>query len=113
MGVESQILQFPLIRLVLVFLFIAPYLLLHNKLIGDALALSSGNARSLFLAVDAILSIGIIMFLYGLYTRFIEKNRLLRRSGKKLFGDDLSRSLPEEQNSCCKNITKNASRQTP
>jgi len=79
----GKILQFPLFRIVLVFLFIGPYLLLHNNLIGDALALSSGNARSLFLAVDAILSIGIIMFLYSLYTRFIEKRKAFEMSCKQ------------------------------
>jgi len=79
----GKILQFPLIRIVLVFLFIGPFLLLHNNLIGDVLASSSGNARSLFLALDAILSIGIIMFLYGLYTRFIEKRKAFEISGKQ------------------------------
>ncbi|MFC2168624.1 CPBP family intramembrane glutamic endopeptidase [Acidobacteriota bacterium] len=97
MGVESQelftqatpkttmgkILQFPLIRLILVLLFIGPYLLLHNSLIGDALASSSGGMRSLFLAVDVIFSIGIILFFYSLYTRFIEKRKALEFSGKQ------------------------------
>jgi len=78
----EKILQFPLFRIVLVSLFIIPYFLLHNNLIGDAIAASTGETRSLFVALDAILSFGIILFLYSLYTRFIEKRRAFEMSGK-------------------------------
>ncbi len=80
----GKILQFPLIRIVLVFLYIGPYLLFHNNVIADALASSSGTAHSIFMAVDAVLSIGIIMFLYSLYTRFIEKRKAFELSGKQI-----------------------------
>lgn len=79
----GKILQFPLTRIVLVALFIGPFLFFHNNVIADALASVTGNIRSILMALDAIVSIGVIMFLYTLYVRFIEKRKTHEMSGKQ------------------------------
>lgn len=69
----GRVAQFPITRIFIAALFMVPYLLFHNRIIGDLLASYGGPLRSLLLYADILLTIGIMLWLYHLYTRWIEK----------------------------------------
>jgi membrane protease YdiL (CAAX protease family) len=62
-------------RVFIAALFMAPYLLFHNNVIGDLLASYTGPARPLLVYADILVTIGIILWLYSLYVRWIEKRK--------------------------------------
>jgi membrane protease YdiL (CAAX protease family) len=69
----GKILQFPLVRIVIVALFILPYLLIRNNFIADLVASSTGVLHFVFVIGDAALSLCIMFLLYRLYAKWIEK----------------------------------------
>jgi membrane protease YdiL (CAAX protease family) len=70
-------------RILIVALFIVPFLLFHNNVIADLIASSSGLFHSILVNTDAVVSIVIFLFLYSLYVRFIEKRKAYEISRKK------------------------------
>jgi membrane protease YdiL (CAAX protease family) len=72
-GLADKIIQFPLVRILVVVLFILPYLLVRNNFLADFVASSSGALHFVFVVVDAALSLFIMFLLYGLYAKWIEK----------------------------------------
>ncbi len=82
-SVIGRIIQFPIVRILIVAVFIAPFLLFHNKVIADLIASASGLFHSLLVIADAVVSIVIFMLLYSLYVRFVEKRKAYEISGKK------------------------------
>lgn len=56
-SVLGKIIQFPIMRILIVALFIAPFLLFHNKVIADLIASASGLFHSLLVDADAVVSI--------------------------------------------------------
>ena len=83
----GRVLQFPLLRIFVAALFMVPWLLFHNRVIGDLLASYGGPLRALLVYADILLTIGIMLWLYHLYTRWIEKREAHEIS--------LKNSLPE------------------
>ena len=79
----GRIIQFPITRILIVALFIAPFLLFHNNVIADLIASSSGLFHSLLVNADAVVSIVIFMLLYSLYVRFVEKRKAYEISREK------------------------------
>jgi membrane protease YdiL (CAAX protease family) len=69
----SKIIQFPLIRILVVALFILPYLLIRNNFLADFVASSSGVLHFVFVVGDAALSLFMMFLLYRLYAKWIEK----------------------------------------
>ncbi|UCE41449.1 MAG: CPBP family intramembrane metalloprotease [Candidatus Aminicenantes bacterium] len=72
-SVTGKILQFPLARIFVVALFILPYLLIHNNILADFVASSSGVLHIVFVIADAAVSLFALFFLYRLYAKWIEK----------------------------------------
>jgi membrane protease YdiL (CAAX protease family) len=83
----SKIIQFPLIRLLVVALFILPYLLIRNNFLADLVASSSGVLHHVFVVADAALSLFIMFLLYRLYTRWIEKREAVEISRSKCLSE--------------------------
>jgi len=79
----GRIIQFPIVRILIVALFIAPFLLFHNNIIADFIASSSGFFHSLLVNADAVVSIVVFMLLYSLYIKFVENRKTYEISGKK------------------------------
>jgi membrane protease YdiL (CAAX protease family) len=71
----GRIIQFPLIRIVIAFLFLAVYLIPHNKFIVDAIATTSGTFHSILVRIDDFISILILFFIYRLYARSVENRK--------------------------------------
>jgi len=82
-SVIGRVIQFPIVRILIVAVFIAPFLLFHNNVIADLIASSSGLLHSLLVNADAVVSIVIFMLLYYLYVRFVEKRKAFEISGEK------------------------------
>jgi len=82
-SVLGKIIQFPIVRILIVAIFIAPFLLFHNNVIADLIASSSGLFHSLLVNADTVVSIVIFMLLYSLYVRFVEKRKAYEISREK------------------------------
>lgn len=82
-SVIGKIIQFPIMRILIVAVFIAPFLLFHNNVIADLIASSSGLLHSILVNADAVVSIVIFMLLYALYVRCVEKRKAYEISTKK------------------------------
>ena len=74
-SVLGRIIQFPIVRILIVALFIAPFLLFHNNVIAELIASSSGLLHSLLVYVDVVVSVVIFLLLYYLYVRYVEKRK--------------------------------------
>lgn len=82
-GLAGKVVQFPLARIVVAALFILPFLLFHNTVIGDLIAATSEPSHSLLVYVDGVASFVVILLLYRLYTRTVEGRRAYEISGAK------------------------------
>jgi len=82
-SVLGRIIQFPILRILIVALFIVPFLLFHNNVIADLIASSSGLFHSLLVNADAVVSIVIFLLIYYLYVRYVEKRKAFEISGEK------------------------------
>ncbi len=82
-SVLGRIIQFPIVRILIVALFIAPFLLFHNNVIADLIASSSGLLHSFLVNADSVVSIVIFMLLYSLYVRCVEKRKTYEISREK------------------------------
>lgn len=81
-SVTGRVIQFPITRIIIAVLFILPYLLFHNNVIADSLAAYIGPLRSLFLNTDVVLSLAILLLIYSLYVKWIEKRKAFEISPK-------------------------------
>ena len=79
----GKIIQFPIFRILVVPLFIVPYLLIRNNLLADFVASFSGIMHIIFVIVDAALSLFALFLLYRLYAQWIEKRKAVEISGPK------------------------------
>ena len=82
-SLAGKIIQFPLIRILVVPLFILPYLLIRNNFLADFVASFSGIMHIIFVIVDAALSLFALFLLYRLYAQWIEKRKAVEISGPK------------------------------
>ncbi len=82
-SVLGKTIQFPIVRILIVVAFIAPFLLFHNNVIADLIASSSGLLHSILVNADAVVSIVIFMLLYALYIRWVEKRKAYEISTEK------------------------------
>lgn len=71
----GKTIQFPILRILIVVIFIGPYLFFHNTVLMDYVVSTAEPLRSIMVNVDSVISIIIILFLYSLYTRSIEKRK--------------------------------------
>ncbi len=71
----GKIIQFPVFRILIIAIFVAPYLLIHNTILMDAILRTSEPFLSALRYGDTVISIVIILFLYSLYTKHIEKRK--------------------------------------
>lgn len=88
----GKIIQFPVFRILIIALFIAPYLLIHNTVLMDAILTTAEPILSALRYTDAIISILIILFLYSIYTKYIEKRKaheISLKNGFQEFGTGL------------------------
>jgi len=74
-SVGGKIVQFPIFRILIIVIFMAPYLLVHNTIIMDAILAAAEPVQSGLRYIDAVISIVIILLLYNLYVRHIEKRK--------------------------------------
>jgi len=74
-SVGGKIVQFPIFRILIIVIFMVPYLLVHNTIIMDAILAAAEPVRSGLRYIDAVISIVIILLLYNLYVRHIEKRK--------------------------------------
>jgi len=79
----AKIGQFPLIRILLILLFLLPYLLIRNNLVADLIASTKGILNIFLLIVDAAVSFLVILMLYRLYTKLIEKRKAMETSAAR------------------------------
>ncbi len=82
-SILGKIIQFPIVRILIVAAFIAPFLLFHNNVIADLIASSSGLLHSLLVNADSVVSIVIFLLLYALYVKCVEKRKAYEISTKK------------------------------
>jgi membrane protease YdiL (CAAX protease family) len=83
----GKIIQFPLVRIIVVALFILPYLLIRNNFLADLVASSSGGLRIILVIADAAVSLVAMFFLYRLYARWIEQRKAVEISGPKCLSE--------------------------
>lgn len=86
-SLAGKIIQFPIFRILIVALFILPYPLIRNNFLADLVASSSGILHIALVIADAAVSLFVMLFLYRLYARWIEKREAVEISRSK--------SLPE------------------
>lgn len=79
----GKIIQFPIVRIIIVALFIVPYLLIHNNFIADFVASASGAKHFVLEIADVVVSLLVILLLYRFYTRYIEKRDAVEVSGSR------------------------------
>ena len=72
---QGKILQFPLVRILLVALFIVPFLIFHNRFIADFIVSTEERIQSVLNSLDAVVSITVMILLYSFYTRVVEKRQ--------------------------------------
>jgi membrane protease YdiL (CAAX protease family) len=72
-GVVGKVMQFPVVRMLAASVFVVPFLIVHNKLIGDAIAATREPVHSILVDIDAAVSVCIILLLYRLYARVVER----------------------------------------
>lgn len=77
-----KLLQFPLIRILLVGLFFLPFLAFHNTIVADLIVAAPEPKRSFLHYGDSILSVVVILLLYALYVRWVEKRKAVELSGE-------------------------------
>lgn len=82
-SVIGRIIQFPIVRILIVAAFIAPFLLFHNNVIADLIASSSGLLHSFLVNADTVVSIVIFLLLYALYVKCVEKRKAYEISTEK------------------------------
>lgn len=70
---SAKLVQFPLVRILVVALFVVPFLAIHNTVIADFLASLKEPYYSYVGYVDKVVSVLILFLLYRLYTRYVEK----------------------------------------
>jgi membrane protease YdiL (CAAX protease family) len=83
----GKIIQFPIFRILIVALFILPYLLIRNNFLADIVASSSGGLRIILVIADAAVSLAAMFFLYRLYARWIEQRKAVEISGPKTLSE--------------------------
>jgi len=71
----GKIIQFPISRMLISVLFIIPFLIFHNKIIGDFIASTKQPYHSLVSYIDTIISIIVILLFYRLYVKYIERRK--------------------------------------
>jgi len=82
-SLAGKIIQFPIIRIIVVALFILPYLFIHNNFLVDLVASSSGVLHLVFVIADALVSLSVMLLLYRLYAKWIEKRKAVEIAGSK------------------------------
>ena len=82
---SGKIFQFPLVRIFFVSLFIGPYLIFHNRIIADFIVSTSERMQAVLNVLDAVFSIVMMILLYSLYIRVVEKRQAHEMSLKKSF----------------------------
>jgi len=85
----GKMIQSPISRILISVLFIIPFLIFHNKIIGDTIAATKEPLHSLVTYIDTIGSVFVIYFLYRLYVKYIERRKcyeLSMNSSAKEFG---------------------------
>jgi membrane protease YdiL (CAAX protease family) len=82
-SLAGKIIQFPLVRIIVVALFILPYLLIRNNFLADLVASSSGVLHIILVVADAAVSLFAMPFLYRLYAQWIEKRKAVEISMPK------------------------------
>lgn len=78
----GKIVQFPLVRMVIVALFLAPYLIFHNMFLVE-LYPDHEPARSMCVDIDKIMTAIIFFLIYKLYLHWVEKRNSPEISTKK------------------------------
>lgn len=82
-SVLGKIIQFPITRILIAALFIAPFLLFHNNVIADLIASSKGLLHSLLVYADVVVSVVVFLLIYYLYVRYVEKRKAFEISREK------------------------------
>lgn len=82
-SLAGKIIQFPLVRIIVVALFVLPYLLIRNNFLADLVASSSGVMHIVLVIADAAVSLFALFLLYRLYARWIEKREAVEIAGSK------------------------------
>lgn len=83
----GRIIQFPLIRLLIVFLFFVPVALLHNATVDHLIAKFSQPYFSYLLSIESIANFALFLLAYRLYTRYVERRKAYEMSGKNSLGE--------------------------
>jgi membrane protease YdiL (CAAX protease family) len=86
-SLAGKIIQFPLLRIIVVALFVIPYLLIRNNFLADLVASSSGVLHIVFIIADAAVSLFVMLFLYRLYAKWIEKREAVEVSRSKCLSE--------------------------
>lgn len=68
----ARFLRSPFVRMAICVLFLGAYLLPHNILIAEFIASSEGGIRRILTWADSILSVGVLLVLYRLFTHWVE-----------------------------------------
>ncbi|UCC38613.1 MAG: CPBP family intramembrane metalloprotease [Candidatus Aminicenantes bacterium] len=82
-SLAGKIIQFPLVRIFAVVMFILPYLLIRNNFLADLVASSSGVVHIVLVIADAAVSLFVMLLLYRLYAKWIEKREAVEISRSK------------------------------
>jgi membrane protease YdiL (CAAX protease family) len=81
----GKFIHFPIVRIFIVAVFIAPFLLLHNTVLMDAILTTAEPLLSALRYLDAVITILIVLLLYSLYTKHVEKRKAHEISLKSSF----------------------------
>ena len=79
----GRIVQFPLVRLLLAILFMAPVLALDKVFKSTVIAPLSGNAQIILKYIEAIIFFVLFIIAYRFYARFVEKRTATELSSTK------------------------------
>jgi membrane protease YdiL (CAAX protease family) len=72
-----KILLFPLMRIIIAFLFLAPAIILHNLFVAFVLEGIEEPVNSLLYFTETVIFISLLIYSYSLYTKYIENRKML------------------------------------
>jgi hypothetical protein len=81
-GRTGKVIQFPLVRIIIAFLFLCPVFLLNKVFRSVVTSSAPAEMRTYFAYAEAIVFFFVFLTAYGLYAKFIEKRKAFEISSK-------------------------------
>jgi membrane protease YdiL (CAAX protease family) len=83
----GKVVQFPLVRMAIVFLFFLPIFRLHSLVAAKIIGPSAEPLKTVLFFLDTLVAFALVIVVYRLYTKWVENRKAIELSGKKALGE--------------------------